>query len=139
MPTKHEHLKNEIADVLSTVTGLTVVSSMVRDQEPERPYVRSRSIGWKKDGLIAETTVFITVYIEHEGGVEGLEEERNRLDNLIEKAFDLHTITDYTDADFSCEEYIHEYSGASGVYDENGNRAAFTATINVKYVQTTIT
>lgn len=142
MPTKHDHLKDEITDILTTVSGLTVVSAMVPGQEPVRPYARLRFVGWKKDPLaearttIITATAMINVFIEQAGGIEGLEAERNRLDNLIEKAFDLHQIADYTDADFNCNGYIHEYEASTGVIDDKGNRAAFTAVVQVKYIQT---
>lgn len=142
MPTKHDHLKDEVIQILETVTGLNVVVSMTGGQEPARPYVRPRLMGHKKKGVGEAVTtevtalIFLDVAIEHAGGQAGLEEERNRLDNLIEHAFDIYNIAAYADSEFTCSSYIHEYSGASGLFDENQNTGSFTATVEVKYLQT---
>lgn len=145
MPTKHDHLKDEINDILSSVSGLTVVSSLTSGQEPTRPFVRQLSVGWKKGSeggekvtRTCEALVMLEVFIRHDGGVEGIEEERNRLDSLIEHAFDVHTIADYSDASYTCGEYITEYSGASPVLDQNQDTATFVATVQVRYIQTPI-
>jgi hypothetical protein len=82
--------------------------------------------------------VILLVRIRHEGGEEGLEAERNRLDNLLENAVDKYQIPDYVDAQYSCDGYQLEYEGASGVLDQKENDGSFLATLSVSYFQTPI-
>lgn len=145
MPTKHDHLKDEICDILASVSGLTVVRSMTSGQEPARPFARPRFVGWQTGRVNGEAVtveksamIMIEVFISHAGGEEGIEEERNRLDNLLEHAFDVYQIASYADAAYECSNYMSDYKGASGVFDQNQNAATFVATVEVKYFQTPI-
>lgn len=147
MPTKHDYIRTEIADILDTVSGLTVLTSQTSGQEPARPYAMIKNVGWKKERddngekltAHASAIAMIEVYIAHAGGEEGLAEERNRLDDLIEHAFDSYQIADYADAHYECSGFIHEYQGASGVIDRNDNYGVFVATVSIDYLQTPIT
>jgi hypothetical protein len=148
MPTKHDHLTSQISEILDSIPGLTVLNAMTSGQEPERPFVIIKNVGWRredkskysgeKNSPHASARVMLEVHIRHEGGEAGLTEERNRLDNLIEHAFDIYAIEDYADDHYRCDGYIHEYLGASGIIDQNDNYGVFVATISVDYLQTPI-
>lgn len=146
MPTKHDYIRTEIAEILDTVNGLTVLTSQTSGQEPERPFALIKNIGWKKERdnngerrtTHASAIVMLEVNIAHAGGEEGLAEERNRIDNLLEHAFDSYTIADYADDHYECSGFILEYQGASGVIDRNENYGVFVATVSVDYLQTPI-
>lgn len=140
--TKHEHIRSELADMLETIGGLTVVTAMTSGQEPARPFARLRNVGWQREGMgekaSAEggTICMVEVYIQSGEGTEGLEAERDRLDELIEHTVDTYSMESFSNDHYVITEFIHEYKGASGVLDRNDDRASFVATVSVEWQQT---
>ena len=143
--TKHQHIRKELADMLKTIGGLTVLTAMTSGQEPARPYARIRNVGWQREGLSERYSSegsaiwMVEVYIQSGEGTEGLEAERDRLDELIEHTVDTYSMESFSNDHYVITEFIHEYKGASGVLDRNDDRAEFAATVLIEWQQTPTT
>lgn len=139
---KHGHIRHELKQILESVSGLTVVSVMTSGQEPDRPFARIRKPGWQRAGFAEKESTkgdaiwMVEVYIRSDEGTEGLEAECDRLDELIEHAFDRYAMSAHNGELYTVSDFTHEYLGASGVLDQNNNLASFGITLSVTWQQT---
>jgi hypothetical protein len=145
MLTKWDHIRNEIAEIIDSVDDLTAITSRITGQEAARPYALIQSMGWvkrfdgadvgEKDTTNPQATLVLEINIKASSDV-GLEEERNRIDEALEHAFDTSRITDFENDSYVCHAFIHEYEGASGLYNRDEDKDTFLATVSIRFIQT---
>jgi len=142
--TKIDHILSEVADVLETVSGLSVYNNTKSNAEPERPFATIYHVGSQKreqslEGVSHEVTETMVVRVNVEATQSAtVLQERNRIAAAIEHACAVYTLAAYTDAQFQLQKASLTFVGASGMLDKDEDKGAFVVTINATYWQTII-
>jgi len=139
-----DHILSEVKSMLGGITGLTVLSSMPTAVQPSLPYafcwlggeeVISSESGESVSAMISRR-ISIEIGVRGSSGSDQLNEARNALKQSIAYVFDTLALAAYSDDEYTVDQFLTEWNGASGIYDTEADRGRFGITISVEYYRT---
>lgn len=138
----YQHFNDEICAIIDSVDGLAVVRLVPSNTENQaRPWARVLFSGESQEPtsearkLSAMTAIYIIeVNIESPSG-DSIEEERNRLAEMINHAIDTQVPTSYDGDLYQADVMSFSYTGASGLMDDGQQRSQFYVTTELRYTK----
>lgn len=137
--TLDDHILDEVKDILSNVSGLTIVSSRVANERPTAPSVHVYMIGETQHGGAEGTTrevhteLLLEVRVEGDTSEDALNRARNETKEAIEHALQSYEMAAYVGARYTADRFTIELGDASGLFDDKDERALFIMRITINY------